>query len=314
LQQLKKKMQGIPYVGSKITLISRSGFRYEGTLFSIDSQVGTVALREVTIIGNDGKPLPGSKVYEYIVFKGTDIKDLTVSSAPQPPSPQNYQPVQQQVVQQPVQPQQTQVFGQQQFPTYSQPKPKPTVVEVKKEEKVQPQVVKKTPVQEPKKEHVHKTEKKDPIKKEDRPREERHVETREHKKPVQHHVQPRTEVQHRPVEKKPVEKTKFDKDFDFESSTSQFVKGSESNNEDRKRKDEILKSVNQYQKDSFFDSISRESTGNTFDRDAQKKKDIDTFGTAYAHNNFYRGRGRGGGRGRGNSRGGRGRGQHQENQ
>jgi len=298
---MQQPILGVPYVGSKITLISRSGFRYEGTLFTIDSVQGTVALREVTIIGTDGNPLPGSKTYEYIVFKGSDIKDLTVNSTPQ-----------QNVPTQPVQQKQPQFYGQTQFPTYNtQPvKTEKKVEEVKKEEKV----VEKKPVQ--KKEPVRETsqQKPSPQKKEYKKPEEK----KEEKKPTQSHTdykKPRQDnrdgSQHKPQQKKPQEKVKYDKDFDFETSTTQFVKGIENDQESKKKKEEILKNVTHYEKDSFFDSISRESTSKTFDREAQKKRDVETFGTAYAHHH----RGGRGGRYRGNrGRGGRGRGQSNENQ
>jgi len=85
----------IPYAGSKISLISRSDIRYVGTLHSINQQDSTVSLEQVRSYGTEGRKKNKSEeisgtdqIYEYIVFRGSDIKDLQVCEAPQRPQVQ----------------------------------------------------------------------------------------------------------------------------------------------------------------------------------------------------------------------------------
>nr|XP_061814618.1 protein LSM14 homolog B-B-like [Nerophis lumbriciformis] len=75
---------GVPYIGSKISLISKAQIRYEGILSSVDTERSTVALAKVKSYGTEDRrtdsPVPPKvEMYEYIIFRGSDIKDITVS-------------------------------------------------------------------------------------------------------------------------------------------------------------------------------------------------------------------------------------------
>eukprot|EP00331_Platyophrya_macrostoma_P006085 CAMPEP_0176432582 /NCGR_PEP_ID=MMETSP0127-20121128/15478_1 /TAXON_ID=938130 /ORGANISM="Platyophrya macrostoma, Strain WH" /LENGTH=362 /DNA_ID=CAMNT_0017814777 /DNA_START=65 /DNA_END=1153 /DNA_ORIENTATION=+ len=72
-------------VGSKISLISKSDIRYEGYLHFINPEENTVGLKNVRMFGTEGRKggganevAAGDQLYEFIIFRGGDIKDLTV--------------------------------------------------------------------------------------------------------------------------------------------------------------------------------------------------------------------------------------------
>ncbi|KAL7051052.1 hypothetical protein ACKWTF_004308 [Chironomus riparius] len=73
----------MPELGSKISLISKADIRYEGRLFTVDPQECTIALANVRSFGTEDRDTPypiapQPTVYDYILFRGSDIKDIRV--------------------------------------------------------------------------------------------------------------------------------------------------------------------------------------------------------------------------------------------
>lgn len=71
--------------GWKISLLLKHGTRYEGTLYTIDPNDSTIALSNVRCVGKEGRHKekemaevdPAPEIGEYVIFKGSDIADLT---------------------------------------------------------------------------------------------------------------------------------------------------------------------------------------------------------------------------------------------
>lgn len=81
--------ESVPYLGAKLSLISGSYIRYEGTLYTIDPREATVALQNVRCFGTESRVTDPSRIvaatddlYDFIIFRGKDIIDLHVCEQP----------------------------------------------------------------------------------------------------------------------------------------------------------------------------------------------------------------------------------------
>jgi hypothetical protein len=97
LEQLKRQrifqLQADQSFSSRISLISKSDIRYVGTLVEINSENSTVALEDVKSFGTEGRRSgedeipPSGAPYEYIIFRGSDVKDLRIEETPKETKP-----------------------------------------------------------------------------------------------------------------------------------------------------------------------------------------------------------------------------------
>ncbi|KAJ5902130.1 hypothetical protein N7495_002658 [Penicillium taxi] len=82
-------------IGQRFILISKSDVRYVGTLHEINPEASTIALENVMSYGTEGRrgnpalEIAGSSsIYEYIVFRGSDVKDISVEGKKEPAQPE----------------------------------------------------------------------------------------------------------------------------------------------------------------------------------------------------------------------------------
>lgn len=75
------------YIGSTISLISKSDIRYEGTLYALNLREATISLAKVRSFGTEDRPVERpipmrEEIYEFIIFRGADIKSIDVLEMP----------------------------------------------------------------------------------------------------------------------------------------------------------------------------------------------------------------------------------------
>lgn len=80
-------------IGQRFNLISKSEIRYIGTLHEINPEQSTIALENVYSFGTEDRKAekfvpPSQQKYGFIVFRGSDVKDIKIAEEEQPqPSP-----------------------------------------------------------------------------------------------------------------------------------------------------------------------------------------------------------------------------------
>lgn len=85
------------FIGSKISLLSKSEIRYEGILYALDLRAATISLAGVRSFGTEdrptNRPIPGrDEIYEFIIFRGSDIKTIDVVEPPRRDVPNSDDP------------------------------------------------------------------------------------------------------------------------------------------------------------------------------------------------------------------------------
>lgn len=79
---------------AKVRIITKSDIRYEGKLYQINATEKTVALKDVKSFGSEDRVKdkfvpPSDVIYEYIVFRSVEIKDLVVLKDETPEKKEN---------------------------------------------------------------------------------------------------------------------------------------------------------------------------------------------------------------------------------
>ncbi|EMG45512.1 SCD6 Protein SCD6 [Candida maltosa Xu316] len=304
------------YIGKTISLISNKGLRYVGLLDNINANDATVALKSVRLFGTEGRMAamgqahlevpPGVDVYEYVVFRGSDVKDLSVLDTPiDEVKPDVYQPPQQQQQQSPTTaqyysgPTPTSTTNNNNNTSGSPQAPPATTTTTSQSPQVEtrtnaaPAAAPSQPVQtsapeEQQQEQPTKTVNEEPPTKT----------VSDERAP-----QPRSSPSRKPSSGLREKISIPTEEFDFEQANAKFSKELEQERE--------LEHTGYNKSSSFFDNISSSTEERTNMRWAEEKNlNMDTFGEASLQRGRGRGRGgrggRGNWRGRGGNRGGRG--------
>jgi len=317
-----------PYLGSRISLISKAKIRYEGILYAIDTENMTVALTKVRSFGTENRDCERhvaarEETFEYIIFRGTDIYDLTVCDLPQDRLPQD--PAILNVSQQPA------PIGHSQ-PGYAaaQPPPQPVAPSYAAEAQVEPAAESGAQQHKDRRENQERNQNRNQGNRQNQGNRGQNYNNRNNN---ENWNQSRTQQ----TNTRQNEKEKYTEEFDFAAANKEFEEirdkldrelkislgvnnkdGNDSENEENENQEpeelesgEIEEDTNEayYNKtSSFFDNISCEANdpkGERITRSAERKLNSETFGITA--NRGYRGGGRGRGRGRGgggNYRGG----------